>query len=153
MYLRSSVIMNRAIYRDVNERGKNKKPNFLVMVSKDPNGANIERVQIIKGWIDSKGKTQEKVYDIYVADDAGQSTVNVNNATYDNSIGDPYVLTFWEDKDFNKNYSSFYYVRVLEIPTPRWTTYDSVVFGIDIPSYVPKVHQERAYTSAIWYNP
>ncbi len=138
---------------DLAERGKNKKPNFLVMVSKDPIGANIERVHIIKGWIDSKGKTQEKVYDIYVADDAGQSTVNVNNATYDNSIGDPYVLTFWEDKDFNKNYSSFYYVRVLEIPTPRWTTYDSVVFGIDIPSYVPKVHQERAYTSAIWYNP
>ncbi len=138
---------------DFGERGKNKRPNFLIMASKDPNGANIERVQIIKGWIDSYGRSLEKVYDVVVSDDAGQSTVDVDKASYDNSIGQPYITTFWEDPDFNPNQSAFYYVRVLEIPTPRWTTYDSAVFGIDIPAYVPKVHQERAYTSSIWYNP
>jgi len=138
---------------DLGVREKRKSPGFLVMVSKDPNGANIERVQIIKGWVDSYGRSQEKIYDVAVADDAGESTVNIEKATYDNSIGEAYFSTHWEDPDFNPNLSAFYYVRVLEIPTPRWTTYDSVAFGIDIPSYVPKTHQERAYTSSIWYNP
>jgi hypothetical protein len=138
---------------DLGARERRKSPGFLVMVSKDPNGANIERVQIIKGWVDSYGKSQEKIYDVAVADDAGESTVNIEKATYDNSIGEAYFSTYWEDPDFNPSLSAFYYVRVLEIPTPRWTTYDSVAFGIDIPSYVPKTHQERAYTSSIWYNP
>ncbi|MEC9458873.1 MAG: DUF3604 domain-containing protein [Pseudomonadota bacterium] len=138
---------------DLGVREKRKSPGFLVMVSKDPNGANIERVQIIKGWVDSYGRSQEKIYDVAVADDAGESTVNIEKATYDNSIGEAYFSTHWKDPDFNPNLSAFYYVRVLEIPTPRWTTYDSVAFGIDIPSYVPKTHQERAYTSSIWYNP
>ena len=138
---------------DLGPRERGKSPGFLVMVSKDPNGANIERVQVIKGWIDSYGRSKEKIYDIAISDDAGENTVDVENATYSNSIGEAYISTFWEDPDFNPNQSAFYYVRVLEIPTPRWTTYDSAVFGIDIPSYVPKTHQERAYTSSIWYNP
>ncbi len=138
---------------DLGPRERGKSPGFLVMASKDPNGANIERVQIIKGWVDSYGRSKEKIYDVAVSDDAGQNTVDVENATYSNSIGDAYISTFWEDPDFNPNLSAFYYVRVLEIPTPRWTTYDSAVFAIDIPSYVPKTHQERAYTSSIWYNP
>jgi len=138
---------------DLGMREKNKSPRFLVMVSKDPNGANIERVQVIKGWVNGYGKSEEKIYDIAVSDDAGESTVNIENATYNNSIGEAYITTYWEDPDFNPTLSAFYYVRVLEIPTPRWTTYDSVAFGIEIPSYVPKTHQERAYTSSIWYDP
>tara|TARA_B100001996_G_C18666087_1_gene594931 strand:- start:1020 stop:2939 length:1920 start_codon:yes stop_codon:yes gene_type:complete len=138
---------------DLGQREKRKSPGFLMMVSKDPNGANIERVQIVKGWVDSYGRSQEKVYDVAISNDAGKSTVNVEKATYDNSIGEAYFLTFWEDPDFNSNHSAFYYVRVLEIPTPRWTTYDSAVFGTELPKYIPKTHQERAYTSPIWYNP
>ncbi len=138
---------------DLGQREKRKSPGFLIMASKDPNGANIERVQIVKGWVDSYGRSQEKIYDVAISNDVGESSVNVEKATYDNSIGDAYFSTFWEDPEFNANHSAFYYVRVLEIPTPRWTTYDSVAFDIELPSYIPKTHQERAYTSSIWYNP
>ena len=137
---------------DLDKREGKNSPRFLVMVSKDPNGANIERVQIVKGWIDSYRRTQEKVYDIAISEDAGQSTVNIENATYNNSIGKSYFNVFWEDPNFDPRYPSFYYVRVIEIPTPRWTAYDKAFYNVDTPDYVPMIHQERAYTSSIWYN-
>ena len=108
---------------------------------------------------------KEKIYDVAVSDDAGENTVDIENATYSNSIGEAYISTFWEDPDFNPNLSAFYYVRVLEIPTPRWTTYDSAVFDIDIPSYVPRrikrelihlqygiIHSEKKNCRNFWFD-
>ena len=138
---------------DLSSNGKNKAPSFLIMAAKDPNGANLERVQIVKGWTNRDGTSSEKVYDVALSDDAGSNTVDVKTATYQNSIGEPQFISHWTDPDFNSKEEAFYYVRVLEIPTPRWTTYDSVVFDIDLPYYIQKTHQERAYTSAIWYSP
>ena len=138
---------------DLSIKEGNKSPTFLVMAAKDPNGANLERVQIVKGWTNKDGSSSEKVYDISLSDDAGSNTVDVKNATYENSIGEAQFISFWSDPDFNSNEEAFYYVRVIEIPTPRWTTYDSVFFGNELPEYIQKTHQERAYTSPIWYSP
>ena len=138
---------------DLPLRGSNKSPNFLIMAAKDPNGANLERVQVVKGWTNKDGSSSEKVYDVDLSSDAGSNTVDIETATYKNNIGEAQFVSFWSDPDFNPNEQSFYYVRVIEIPTPRWTTYDSVVFDIDLPYYIQKTHQERAYTSAIWYSP
>jgi hypothetical protein len=131
---------------------------------RDPDGANLDRIQIIKGWLDTDGKMHEKVYDLAVSDGRkigsdGRSkasvgnTVNVKEASYTNAIGDPLLQAFWRDPDFNSKQRAFYYVRAIEIPTPRWTTYDAKVFGIDIPKGAPTSIQERAYTSPIWYTP
>ena len=131
---------------------------------KDPDGANLDRVQVVKGWHDKKGKLHEKVYNVALSDGRKESrdgkaplvgsTVNVEDASYINSIGDTELAVVWQDPDFDKNELAFYYVRVLEIPTPRWTAYDAKFFGIkDIPKDVPMVTQERAYTSPIWYTP
>jgi len=140
-------------------------PSFLVAALKDPIGANLDRVQIIKGWLDADGDLQEKVYDVAVSDgrEIGAdgrartpvgNTVDVANATWTNTIGDTELITVWVDPDFDASLSAFYYVRVLEIPTPRWTAYDAKYFGIDdLPEEVEMVHQERAYTSPIWYTP
>ncbi len=139
-------------------------PSFLVAALKDPIGANLDRVQIVKGWMDSNGELQERVYDVAVSDgrEIGAdgrartpvgNTVDVANATWSNTIGDPELITVWEDPDFDPRHRAFYYVRVLEIPTPRWTAYDAKYFGIDVPDDVEMVHQERAYTSPIWYTP
>ena len=138
---------------DLPLRKTNKSPNFLIMAAKDPNGANLERVQVIKGWTNKDGSSSEKVYDVDLSSDAGSSTVNAETATYKNSIGESQFVSFWSDPDFNPREQSFYYVRVIEIPTPRWTTYDSVVFGNKLPKFIPRSHQERAYTSPIWYSP
>ncbi len=138
---------------DLPLRGSNKSPNFLIMAAKDPNGANLERVQVVKGWTNKDGSSSEKVYDVDLSSDAGSSTVNAETATYKNSIGESQFVSFWSDPDFNPREQSFYYVRVIEIPTPRWTTYDSVVFGNKLPKFIPRSHQERAYTSPIWYSP
>ncbi len=111
---------------------------------RDPDGADLDRVQIIKGWLDADGKTQEQVYDLAVSDGRkigadGRcktpvgNTVNAKEATYSNSIGDPYLTAFWQDPSFDAKQRAFYYVRVLEIPTPRWTTYDAKVFGVELP--------------------
>ena len=81
------------------------------------------------------------------------NTVNVEEASYTNAIGDPLLLGYWEDPDFDPSLRAFYYVRVLEIPTPRWTTYDAKFFGVELPEGVPTSIQERAYTSPIWYTP
>lgn len=150
---------------DLKVAGKNKKaPNFMVSALRDPLSGNLDRVQIIKGWMDKAGKLHERVYDIAVSDDRhidknGRAkkpvgnTVNLKTATWSNSIGDTQLATVWTDPDFDPAESSFYYVRVLEIPTPRWVLYDKVRLGAEIPKEAKLVGQERAYTSPIWYSP
>ena len=143
---------------------KGQAPTFMVRALRDPDGANLDRIQIIKGWLDRKGKTHERIYDIAVSDDrkigkdgrarqAVGSTVDIATATYTNTIGDALLMAHWKDPDFDPKEHAFYYVRVLEIPTPRWTTYDAAFFGIDLPDNVPATLQDRAYTSPIWYSP
>ena len=138
-------------------------PNFLVAAMKDPYSGNLDRIQIIKGWMDSKGDLHEKVYDVAWSGDrepgangklpAVGNTVDVANATWTNSIGSPELITVWEDPDFDPAEAAFYYARVIEIPTPRWTAYEAKRFGITMPKEVPMITQERAYTSPIWYTP
>ncbi len=142
-----------------------KAPTFLVAALKDPYSGNLDRIQIIKGWLDEKGKTHEKVYDVVWGDaDSRQpgadgkippvgNTVDVENAVWMNTIGDPELITVWEDPDFDPSLSAFYYARVIEIPTPRWTAYDAERFDITMDPVVPMTTQERAYTSPIWYTP
>jgi len=143
---------------------KGKAPKFMIRALRDPDGANLDRLQVIKGWLDNKGKSHERIYDIAVSGDreigadgrareAVGSTVDIENATYTNTIGAPLLAGYWEDPDFNPQQSAFYYVRILEIPTPRWTTYDAAFFDIDRPDNVPATLQDRAYTSPIWYTP
>ncbi|MEE8286230.1 MAG: DUF3604 domain-containing protein, partial [Gammaproteobacteria bacterium] len=140
-----------------------KAPSLIIAAVRDPDGANLDRVQIVKGWVDDKGQTQEQIYDVACADDraikAGRcekpvgNTVDVKTATYSNRIGDATLSAYWQDPDFDSKQRAFYYVRVLEIPTPRWTTYDAVRFGVELPKDKPAAQQERAYTSPIWYTP
>ncbi len=148
---------------DLLARKDGKAPTFMVYALRDPIGANLDRIQIIKGWLDSKGKTHEKVYDVAwsdnrKADKDGKlplvgNTVDVRNATWINSIGASELGTVWTDPDFDSNERAFYYARVIEIPTPRWIVYDAYRFGVEIPEGAETVHQERAYTSPIWYTP
>jgi len=138
-------------------------PTFLVASLKDPISGNLDRIQIVKGWLDSKGKRQERVYDAAVTD--GRSigsdgrcttpvgnTVDVARATWTNTIGAPELIAVWSDPDFEPSLPAVYYARVLEIPTPRWTAYEALRYGIAFPDGVPMTTQERAYTSPIWYN-
>jgi hypothetical protein len=137
-------------------------PSFMVFALRDPQGANLDRIQIVKGWHDGK-QMQEKVYDVSWSgerkpDKKGRlpavgNTVNAANATWSNTIGASELGTVWSDPDFNPAHRAFYYARVLEIPTPRWSTHDAFRFGIDIPEGAPTSTQERAYTSPIWYKP
>jgi len=149
---------------DLSEAQDGAAPKFMVRALRDPDGANLDRVQIIKGWLDASGELNERVYDVAVSD--GRTidrdgrcrvpvgdTVDVATATFTNSIGDALLMGFWEDPDFDPDRRAFYYIRVLEIPTPRWTTYDAAYFGVDVPTDVPASQQERAYTSPIWYTP
>jgi hypothetical protein len=139
------------------------KPGFLIRAVRDPEGANLDRVQVVKGWTDAAGTTREQVYDIAWSGDRKPgkdgklppvgSTVNVADASYTNAIGAPFLQVFWTDEDFDPAQRAFYYIRVMEIPTPRWTTYDAKVFGVKIPEGAPVDIQERAYTSPIWYTP
>jgi hypothetical protein len=149
---------------DLSKAPKGKAPTFMIRALRDPDGANLDRVQIIKGWLDKNGKTHERIYDVAVSDGRkigrdGRakkpvgSTVNVERATYTNTIGDAVMAAHWREPDFNAGEHAFYYVRVLEIPTPRWTTYDAAFFGIERPDNVPATIQDRAYTSPIWYTP
>jgi hypothetical protein len=138
-------------------------PNFLVAAMKDPLSGNLDRIQIVKGWLDKAGKTQEKVYDVVWSGNrqpgaAGKlppvgNTVDVATATWSNTIGSPELIAVWQDPAFDPELSAFYYARVIEIPTPRWTAYEALRFGIDMPDHVPMTTQERAYTSPIWYTP
>jgi GT2 family glycosyltransferase len=136
----------------------------MVRALRDPDGANLDRIQIIKGWLDKNGKTHEKIYDVAVsggrqinadgrAKDPVGNTVNLDTAVYTNTIGAALMSAHWTDPDFDPAEHAFYYVRVFEIPTPRWTTFDAVFFGIKRPDNVPPTIQDRAYTSPIWYTP
>ena len=149
---------------DLTNAPSGKSPSFLVGALKDPIGANLDRVQVIKGWLDSKGETHEKVYDVAWSGDRKPDpktsklppvgdTVDVPNATYTNTIGASELIKVWKDPEFDPTQRAFYYVRVLEIPTPRWTAYDAKFYGIKMPPEVPMKGQERAYTSPIWYTP
>jgi Protein of unknown function (DUF3604) len=138
-------------------------PSFMVYALRDPIGANLDRMQVVKGWLDADGVTQERVYDVAwsdnrVPDANGKlppvgNTVDVANANWLNTIGASELATVWTDPEFDPDQKAFYYVRVLEIPTPRWTTYDAMRYGVDIPEGTPTSIQERAYTSPIWYTP
>jgi hypothetical protein len=140
-----------------------KKAGFLVAAMKDPDGANLDRVQVIKGWLGADGKTHEKIYEVVWAgerkpDAAGKlppvgSTVDVAKASYANSIGAAQLIAHWTDPDFDPALKAVYYVRVLEIPTPRWTAYDQMRFKDKMPDNIPMSLQERAFTSPIWYSP
>jgi hypothetical protein len=140
-----------------------KAPTFLVQAVKDPVGANLDRIQVVKGWLGADGKAREKVYDVALADDrkVGRrgkvrsvgNTVDLETATYTNSIGDAQLASVWTDPDFDASQRAFYYARVLEIPTPRHTLYDAVAMNLKHPKNKDATIQERAYTSPIWYAP
>jgi Protein of unknown function (DUF3604) len=147
---------------DLKSAPSGKAPTFLIRALRDADGANLDRVQLIKGWLDAAGKTHEQVYD--VAWSGGRKpgrdgklppvgTVNVTEATYTNAIGAPYLTAFWKDPAFDPAQRAFYYVRVIEIPTPRWTTFDAKLLGVALPKDVPACIQEHAYTTPIWYTP
>jgi hypothetical protein len=149
---------------DLRKAPEGKSPAFMVRALRDVDGANLDRVQVVKGWLDGNGETHEQIYDIACSDDRTineknrcntlvGNTVDVKTATYTNSIGDALMMAYWKDPAFDPKQRAFYYVRVLEIPTPRWTTYDAVFFDVALPEGVPPTHQERAYTSPIWYTP
>ena len=140
------------------------KPSFIISALKDPIGANLDRVQVVKGWVDKAGNAHEKVFDVVWSSPetrkisggklaAVGDTVDVNTATYQNTIGAPTLATVWSDPEFDPGQRAFYYVRVLEIPTPTWVDFDKVRFKLTLPPEIPLKGQERAYTSAIWYSP
>ena len=144
--------------------GTGKVPRFIVSALKDPMGGNLDRAQMIKGWVDTDGKLHEKIYDVIWSEPARRKltggrltpvgdTVNLANATYTNSIGAAELATVWTDPEFDARVKAFYYVRVLEIPTPSWPAYDAVRFKVKMPPSVTMKAQERAYTSPIWYVP
>lgn len=141
-----------------------KAPTFLVAALKDPKSGNLDRIQVVKGWLDTSGTPQERIYDVVWGDADRRkivngkltpvgNTVDVPRATWTNTIGDPELITVWTDPDFDPGAPAFYYVRVLEIPTPRWTAYDAAYFKVTMDPRVPMVTQERAITSPIWYTP
>ena len=149
---------------DLSNAPKGKVPTFLVAALRDSYSGNLDRIQVIKGWLDKKGKTHERIYDVAVSDGRTISadgrcktpvgnTVDVANATWKNSIGASELITVWKDPDFDPKQRAFYYVRVIEIPTPRWTAYDAKRYGVKMDKEVPMITQERAYTSPIWYTP
>ncbi|MCP4381739.1 MAG: DUF3604 domain-containing protein [Hyphomicrobiales bacterium] len=148
---------------DLPPAGDGQAPNFIVAAMKDPYSGNLDRIQIVKGWLDGDGVTQERVYDVVWSDGrvAGAdgklpsvgNTVDVANATWTNSIGAPELIGFWSDPDFDPDQRAVYYARVIEIPTPRWTAYEAKRFGAEMTPDVPMTTTERAYTSPIWYTP
>ncbi len=148
---------------DLSKAPQGKVPSFLVAALRDPIGANLDRIQVVKGWQDAKGKLHEKIYDVAWGGDRKPdakgklpsvgSTVDVENATWTNTIGAPELIMVWEDPDFDANQSAFYYARVIEIPTPRWPAYDAKRFGVKPLPGTRMTITERAYTSPIWYTP
>ncbi|HMN43743.1 MAG TPA: DUF3604 domain-containing protein [Povalibacter sp.] len=142
-----------------------KSPTFLLAAAKDPLGGNLDRIQVIKGWLDRNGQLQERIFDVVWGDAdrrkpdaAGRvppvgNTVDLATASWSNSIGDPELIVVWTDPQFDPSLRAFYYARVLEIPTPRWTAYDAAYFRVKIDPKVPVITQERAFTSPIWYTP
>ncbi len=139
---------------------KSSAPVFIAWVAKDPQGANLDRLQIIKGWVDAQGVSHERIYDVALSDGrkpnaqgdvpAVGNTVDVAHASYQSSIGAQELRAFWRDPDFDARQLAFYYARAIEIPTPRWSTYDAKRLGVEAPE--PQSLQERAISSAIWYD-
>ncbi len=148
---------------DMRPRTEEAVPSFLIFALRDPIGANLDRIQVVKGWMDAEGALQEKVYNVAWSGDreadadgnVGEvgNTVDLEKASWTNTIGSSELMTVWVDPDFDAAERAFYYVRVLEIPTPRWVVYDKVRFGIELPEEAQLIHQERAYSSPIWYTP
>jgi hypothetical protein len=148
---------------DLTAAPKDTAPTIMVRTLRDPDGANLDRIQIVKGWLDKAGKTQEKVYDVAWAGDRKPDKDGklppvgntVKGAKFTNDIGEAVLSAWWQDPDFDPALRAFYYVRVLEIPTPTWLAYDKAFYGdkIKLPEDAQLVHQERAYTSPIWYTP
>lgn len=149
---------------DLSAAPRGQSPTFLVAAMKDPLSGNLDRIQIVKGWVDSDGKARERVFDVVVSGDReigadGRcktpvgNTVNLAKATWTNTIGSPELITVWTDPEFDPSRRAFYYARVIEIPTPRWTAYEALRFGIEMPDGTTMTTQERAYTSPIWYTP
>lgn len=150
---------------ELNTAKRGTSPRFMIHALKDPNGANLDRVQVIKGWLNKDGSTQEKIYNVALSDGRAvdpisgkapdlRSTVDIKAASYNNSIGAVSFNTFWQDPDFDRRERAFYYVRVIEIPTPRWTAYDARFYGLkNLPEEIPMITRERVYSSPIWYNP
>ena len=139
-------------------------PRFMIRALRDADGANLDRIQVIKGWLDDAGETHERIYDVAVSDGRtigadGRcrapvgSTVDVEDASYTNTIGEVFLKAHWVDPDFDPDQRAFYYVRAIEIPTPRWIAYDAKFFGFELPDDVATTVQDRAYTSPIWYTP
>jgi hypothetical protein len=149
---------------DLRQAPAGKAPTFLAAALKDPIGANLDRIQIVKGWLDAKGELHEQVFDVAWSDNrkpdpkTGKlpsvgSTVDVANATWTNSIGAPELITVWKDPGFDPAQRAFYYARVIEIPTPRWTAYDVKRYGNTPLPGTRMTITERAYTAPIWYTP
>ena len=150
---------------DLREAPAGKKaPVFMVGALKDPWSGSLDRVQIVKGWVDGSGERHERIYDVAVSDGRtigsdGRcrtpvgNTVDEADASYLNNIGDAELRAVWTDPDFDPDHRAVYYARVLEIPTPTWQAYDAKFFDIEMPEEIPLSHQERAYTSPIWYTP
>lgn len=144
---------------DLRPREGDAAPTFMVYALRDPIGANLYRIQVVKGWLDTVGTLQEKVYDVVwsgdrLADANGNvpavgNTVDLETASWSNTIGTSELATIWTDPDFDPAERAFYYVRVLEIPTPRWVVYDKVRYGIELPAEAELIHQEREYSSPI----
>jgi Protein of unknown function (DUF3604) len=147
---------------DLSKAGE-RAPKFLILANKDALGANLDRIQVIKGWVDADGKTHDKVFDVAWAGERQPgadgklppvgNTVDLATATYRNTIGSGELATVWKDPEFDPEQRALYYARVLEIPTPRWTTYDSVRAGLPLLTDVATTVQERAWSSPIWYQP
>jgi hypothetical protein len=148
---------------DLTKAPAGKSPTFLVAALMDPAGANLDRIQVVKGWLDAMGETHEQVYDVVWSGNRKPgkdgkvplvgSTVDVANATWTNTIGAPDLITVWKDPKFDPKQRAFYYARVIEIPTPRWTAYDAKRYGTKPLPGTPMTVTERAYTSPIWYTP
>ena len=156
---------------ELGERPRGRVPSFLIAAQRDPLGANLDRVQIVKGWRDASGATFERVFDVAWSNsdpkrrdrrrirrsgrlDPVGDTRDLARATYTNAIGAAELTTVWRDPDFDPDEAAFHYVRVLEIPTPRWTDHDAATFGNEVPAEAREiVNQERAYSSPIWYTP
>ena len=135
-------------------------PGFLVAAMKDPDEANLDRIQIVKGWLNADGSTAERIYDVALSDGRTDGSVAVGNTVdletgeYTNEIGDVVLTAFWQDPDFDPSQPAFYYARVLQIPTPRYSLLDAIELGISVEdTNRPATIQERAYTSPIWYTP
>jgi hypothetical protein len=147
---------------DLTNAPSGKAPAFIIRALRDPDNANLDRVQMVKGWLDGN-ETHERIYDVACSDGRAivnrrcerpvGSTIDLSVPSYTNTIGDPLLTAHWVDPDFDPDQRALYYVRVIEIPKPRWTAYDSVFFNVDMGEDTKMTIQDRAYTSPIWYTP